>query len=104
MNSVGRRNSGASSCSTATPGSRRTWACGNASSGARPRRRASALTRARALAGRRASRKSSDSGRPTSTSGMAAREINPPAMNTERQPQWPISHTASRPPKVAPRA
>ncbi|MGV8508372.1 hypothetical protein ACV34M_30980, partial [Pseudomonas aeruginosa] len=56
-------------------------------------RRASALTRCNARGGRRARRKSSDSGRHRQTSGLTARVRPAPKTTTERPPQAPISHT-----------
>ncbi|MNP74708.1 hypothetical protein D3C76_1716290 [compost metagenome] len=69
-----------------------------------PRRAARRLTRAKALPGRRAIRKSSDSGKYNNTRGITARVTAPPKMNTERQPKCVSSHTDNKPPRVAPKA
>ncbi|MNY23857.1 hypothetical protein D3C86_1575400 [compost metagenome] len=60
--------------------------------------------RAKAFSGRRAIRKSNDSGKYINTSGITARVTAPPNRKTERQPKCVSSHTDNSPPKVAPKA
>jgi hypothetical protein len=75
---------------------------GSADSSGRPIRRKRSLSRGRASGGRRASRKSSDSGRLRITTGIMTADATAPNTNAERQP-YPVMRTAAMvPPTVAP--